>query len=286
MATYTQKEKSIIDVGEVGNASTGDIIYDGGVKINDNFNAVYNVFGDQRLYALALGEDRQTLHATGYYQKLNSGDYGIAIEPGSMHDINTTGGPITVTLPEPKIGELCEFINSNGSWALNDVVFQPKAGTGSIAGNARIAIKNAYSKVTFVCIDETPSKAVWQYKVEPITGDFSVPINGIQDIDNTKTWPVRLFERDLYEGVKLVVSGVEIVAGQKKRTLSEILLMIDVEANSNKGIVYSDEYSVINNGENKTFNIDFSVNPDGYVYANVTTELTKLRFSIKSIETI
>ena len=52
---YIQTPKQLIDVGEIGNASTGDILFDGGVKINNDINAIYNAFGDQRKMATANG---------------------------------------------------------------------------------------------------------------------------------------------------------------------------------------------------------------------------------------
>ena len=67
---YVDEGKKVIDVGEVGNASTGDILYAGGVKINQNYDAIYNAFGDQRLFAAGSGEGSQKIHATSYYQKI------------------------------------------------------------------------------------------------------------------------------------------------------------------------------------------------------------------------
>lgn len=36
----------MIDIGEIGNVFIGDILFDGGNKINSDFNVIYNVFGD------------------------------------------------------------------------------------------------------------------------------------------------------------------------------------------------------------------------------------------------
>lgn len=77
-----QNKKRLIDVGEIGNASTGDIIFNGGVKINEVFSDLYNVFGDRRLLKGNDGQNLMILHGTGYYQKLPRSEYTTEIEVG------------------------------------------------------------------------------------------------------------------------------------------------------------------------------------------------------------
>lgn len=61
-----QELKTLIDTGIKGNSSTGDILYDGGEKLNINMDSLWNVFGDYRLYdETTHGQGRQTLHAIG-----------------------------------------------------------------------------------------------------------------------------------------------------------------------------------------------------------------------------
>ncbi|WWS25377.1 hypothetical protein vBKpnAMK6_00436 [Klebsiella phage vB_Kpn_AM_K6] len=102
---YTDKGKKIIDVGEIGNASTGDILYDGGVKINDNFDAIYNAFADQRLFAAGGGALNQKIHATSYYQKIKFGDANSAgtVPMGSCIDADCSEGAVQVAL-EQRLG--------------------------------------------------------------------------------------------------------------------------------------------------------------------------------------
>jgi hypothetical protein len=280
MSDYRQVPKEKIDVGIQGDANTGDIIYDGGVKLNSNMDALYNSFGDARLYDLNDGDGLQLLHATGYYQKFPRLYYSKGgIESGSRHDLNTTTGSFGVTLPTPKLGEMVEFINSNGSFAINPITIQAQAG-GDIEGEQLVIINHGFVKLTFVCTDDTPNSAKWQYKIEPMFGDFSVPINTTFDIDNATAFPIALCKKEMYEGIKLMVSAYEVIHGTKERTVSEILLLIDADDNT----VLSDEYSVIFKNE-KIFTIDFIVN-NGIVQANVVTTKPHIKFSIKTIETI
>lgn len=65
-----QTGKKLIDVGQIGNPSTGDPLYDGGVKLNEMVTNIYNAFGDVRLLTANNGVGTMLLHATGYYQKL------------------------------------------------------------------------------------------------------------------------------------------------------------------------------------------------------------------------
>lgn len=280
MSNYRQVAKKMIDVGVQGDANTGDIIYDGGVKLNSNLDALYNTFGDGRLYDLSEGDGQQKLHATGYYQKFPSLYYTKgAVEAGSRHDLNTTTGAFAVTLPDPKLGEMIEIINSNGSFALNPITIRAQAG-GNIEGENQIIVNHGFVKIALVCTDDTPDLSKWQYKIEPMFGDFSVPANLTAEITNVHTFPIPLFKKEMYEGVKLMVSAYEVKYGSKERTVSEILVMVDEDDD----VVYSDEYSVIFK-KDKVYTIDFIIQ-NGIVQANVNSAKPLIKFSIKSIETI
>lgn len=281
MTQYVQTKKQRIDVGQVGNANTGDIIYDGGVKLNDNLDALYNAFGDIRLYdAGKEGVGSQTLHAAGYFQKLPTSYYSRnIIEPGSQHDLNTLVATFIVTLPTPKLGEQCRFINSNGSFATNKIVFKAQAG-GDIAGSQELEISQGYVMVEFTCTSDVNNAAKWEYKVLPMFGDFSVPVNNTVEVTRQTPVAIPLFNKAMYEGTKLILSASEVKAGVKERTVSEVLVMIDAEDNT----IYSDEYSVIYKND-KIYSLEFIVDRNIAV-VRVSTTKDKIKFSIKSIETI
>lgn len=280
MTTYVQPTKKLIDVGTVGDANTGDIIYDGGVKINDGITAMYNVFGDVRLWDVKQGEGSQKLHATGYYQKNPTVFYSKgAVDAGSLHDLNTVSQTFTVTLPTPKLGECVEFINSNGSFSVNKIVFRAQAGA-DIAGSATLDVTQGKVRVIFICVDETVGSAKWEYSITPMFGDFTVPANTTVEIAKATPVTIPLYNKALYDGVKLIIASKEIKAGVVERTVSEVLLMTDPEDNK----VYSDEYSVIFK-KDKVYSVEFSV-VNNTVVAIVTAAKDRIYFSVKSIETI
>lgn len=280
MSNYVQKAKQLVDVGEKGNANTGDIIYDGGVKLNDNLDAIYNTFGDMRLWDNNLGIGNQLLHSTGYYQKLPTSYYTRkAVEPGSMHDLDTTTTTFVVKLPNPKRGECVEFINSNNSFEINEIIFQPQAGA-DISGLNELRLRQGKIKIIFTCTDETPNSAKWEYKIEPMFGDFSVPVNTSITVERATPVNIRLFEKDAYAGVKFVISAEEVKAGVRERTVSEVLIMIDPEDNK----IYSDEYSVIFKTM-KVYGLEFNITGNNAI-AKVTALSDRIKFAIKSIETI
>ena len=280
MTTYVQPTKKLIDVGEVGNANTGDIIYDGGVKLNAGLTALYNTFGDVRLWDTAEGVGSQKLHAGGYYQKNPTSYYARGpVDAGSLHDLNTISQTFSVSLPAPKIGECVEFINSNGSFSVNKIVFRAQAG-GDIAGAATLEVSQGSVRVTFICVDETTGSAKWNYLITPMFGDFTVPANTTVEIAKAVPQTIPLFNKSLYDGVKLIISAYEIKAGVKERTLSEVLLMVDPEDNK----VYSDEYSVLFKTD-KVYDVEFSI-VNNIVVARVTSTKDRIYFSVKSIETI
>lgn len=280
MTQYIQPTKKLVDVGEIGNANTGDIIYDGGVKINEGITALYNTFGDIRMWEVNMGVGAQKLHGTGYYQKNPTSYYARnPVDMGSMHDLNSISQSFNVTLPTPKLGESVEFINSNGSFAVNKVVFKAQAG-GDIMGASTVDMTHGFVHVKFMCIDDTVGASKWNYKFTPMFGDFTVPTNTTLEIAKTSPKTIPLFNKSLYDGVKLIMSGTEIKTGIKERTLSEVLLMVDTESDT----VYADEYSVIFKNE-KVFSVEFSV-VNSVVVAKVTTPKNSIKFSIKSIETI
>lgn len=280
MAAFTQKEKQRIDVGEKGDANTGDIIFDGGEKLNRTLDNLYNAFGDQRLYGIGLGDNLQTIHATGYYQKLPANQYAGKIDLGTMHDLDTTTGTLVVNLPTPKLGEQVKFINSNGSFSIANKAILTCEGGSSIAGKNTLDLIQPFSMVTLTCVNEIGATKLWDYKMEPMFGDFSVPIDTSAEITQGATTSIELFNKNSYTGSKLVISAKEVGTDDVQMTMSEILLMIDADQDK----IYSDEYSVLFKDE-KIFNIDFKIT-DGKCIADVTTAKPRIHFAIKTIETI
>lgn len=285
---FTQTPKEIVNVGEIGNASTGDILYDGGVKINKNFSDVFNAFGDQRLFAAAEGENTQIIHATGYYQKLSYADYsGSEIALGTCHDISTNGQKLNVTIAKGNVGESIYFINADGSISGDtSLTITTSANDGFASGGNKIEIVSPYTRVEVWCISkDTSGNSVWDYSITSMFGQQHVPLERTFTINQSGTDIVIAGLRE-FNSIKLLMSYVATPPGKNIRQTSETLLMID----SSMSQVYSTEYAVIRMGGEKGddeffYNATYSVNSAGKVVLNVKSNYANARLAVKSIGT-
>lgn len=282
MAIYKQEPKQLIDTGEIGNASTGDILFDGGNKINDDINAIYNSFGDQRKMATAngQGEKGQTIHATGYYQKTARGDFSTPIPIGTMHDIDTTEGGILVTLSKGVPGELVVFVNSNGSISSsNPLTILAQDSFVGISGPLIVTVP--YSRVECWCIGLVGGSAVWNYSIDSLFGQKQTPIEGTYAAAAATSIP--LFHKSEYNFAKLVFTCQTTDAKRIKN--AEINILIDSIGSQ----IISTEYSVMRLGnvdeEDEIAKIDFNIDASGIVQAVVTPTSGSLRVAVKSIAT-
>lgn len=276
-----QIPKKRIDTGEVGNASTGDILFDGGNKINSNFDALYDTFGDQRLRSVNEGVDRQVLHATGYYQKHPRQYYaGSPIEVGSLHDIDTSGGAITAILPKSKVGEGVIFINSNGSFSVNTPLnIRTQAGDSIVGFQGDAIITQPFSKITVWCSSVEGVRVTWRIGIESMFTDDTIPLDKTVNVTSSAT-NVAIASKTEYNTIKLLTHASN-VAGNKMRS-SETLLMIDSKANK----VYSTEYAIIESGDGELYTVRYFIGAGEKVYAEYKATNENIRLSVKAVDTI
>lgn len=294
-----KEKKQVIDVGEVGNASTGDILYAGGVKINQNFDAVYNAFGDQRLFGAGGGAQNQTIHATGYYQKLTSSNANGAIPLGSLLDVDTTLGSVKINLPKGKVGEGIIVINSMGNLSASGnktFTMGTSAADGATdawkTGGRDVTVNVPYSKITAWCIEvKANGQAIWDYSVESMFGNKHIPIETSKVITSEDSVFV-IGSKSNYSTVKLLLSFVATPGGTlPKRQSSEVMLMIDPNASTGypNGRVFDTEFAVLRNGEGSIneslYSIKYSINTQNNIIATVSTKIANARFAIKAIDT-
>lgn len=279
-----QKAKQIVDTGEIGNASTGDILFDGGVKINENFDSMYNTFGDQRLFAGNQGEATQKLHATGYYQKATSpAEYAVELPLGSMHDIDTSTGPITVRLSKGKLGEGFVFINSNGSINQNNqFIIQPNGPFVNLGGDGNLHVTSPYTRVFVWCVSEAGGVSRWDYSIENMFGQKQIPLDKTYSL-NTTTREIRISFRDEFNTLKLLLTASS--TDDTKSKTSEVMVSTDWKNRK----AYSTEYAVIRRGhtneDDEVYNVEFKYDSDGYLIAAANSDTINLRFAIKVIAT-
>lgn len=280
---FIQEPKKLIDTGEIGNASTGDILFDGGNKINSDFNAIYNAFGDQRKMAVAngTGVDGQIIHATGYYQKHSIAEYATPVKVGTRHDIDTSTVGVKVIIERGELGDCVEFINSNGSISVtNPLTIQAIDSIKGVSGN--LVVTSPYSKVTLRCISSDNSTSVWNYSIESMFGQKESPAEGTWNISTSGSVDIPLFHRTEYNMAKLLVT-CQSVDGRKIKT-AEINILVDT-VNSE---VISSEYAVMRVGneteEDEIANIAFSIK-ENYVTATISSSTVGMRAAVKVIAT-
>ena len=276
-----QVPKKRIDTGTVGNPSTGDILYDGGVKINDNFDSIYDAFADQRLKEIDHGAGRMVIHATGYYQKHPRQNYaGTAVEIGSLHDIDTTQGALIAILPKAKVGEGVVFINSNGSFsATTPLNIRTQAGDSISGYSGDAAITQPFSKVTVWCTAVEGNRVTWRLGTESMFTDTTTPLDRTVNVTGVAT-NVAIAAKTEYVSIKLLTTASN-TAGSKMRS-SETLLMIDARA----GKVYATEYAVLQKTEDELYTVRYFIGSGDKVYAEYKATGENIRLAVKATDTI
>ena len=280
-----QNKKRLIDVGEIGNASTGDILFNGGVKINNVFEDLYNVFGDRRLLKGNNGQRLMILHGTGYYQKLPRSDYITEIEVGQMHDISTSDGPLTIRLPtNAKAGERVKIQNFDGSWKNFPLSVDAQVG-GNIDGQQVLKFNQDFCEIQFICTNDAQLNVRgWKQLVTPLYGNHYVPIDDIITLNRQQIVQKEIYKTNEYSSLKLLITGEEIINTNEqtfKQTM-EVLILND------KTQVLSTEYGVLYTSPDKLFTVEFTLSTDNQtVYAKISqNSLKQIKVHIKAIEQI
>lgn len=303
-----QKPKEIIDTGVRGQEGTGDTLFDGGEKINQDLNSIWNVFGDYRIGKQpGFGNRLQTLHAGGYYQKHTRAYYagaenpsGNPVEFGSMHDVSVSrggSGDLTVTLPPGNNhgGESITFINTDGSigFGAGKELIIRAGGTGDSIGSIgnRLIINRANVKVTLWVSEESPTGSKWSYKVESLYGDNAISYDvSIANITPNTEKNVVLFNKSQYNVVKhiLYVSqrGVNV-----ELESCETMLMVNNSNNTDRN-VYSTEYARLRTSspgdskDNLLFEASYTITGTSVILTVKNISNLVIDVSVKSISAI
>lgn len=276
-----QEPKQIINTGVKGNQGTGDIIYDGGEKINLNFDGIYNSFSDATKYSINNGEGLQKIHGTGYYQRYPNSYYNAnMIEMGSMHNVDTSTGPLNIRLPKGVPGECVVFVNTNGSLSVDSPArITPNEMDVILGHTSTLELTLPHTRTELWCVNNANGISVWTYKIVSLFGNEVVPINGTYIVDKAIE-PVKIGPAKDINTIKLLLSGIS--NDGTKIKASEILVAVDII----KGEVYSNEFSVLKNSEDEVFKATFSVEGDGSLYLILEPTNAYAKVSVKSTDLI
>lgn len=274
-------KKERVDIGIPNNPSTGDVLADGGIKINNNFDDIYNKFGDNRLFEIDHGVDRQTIHATGYWQKHQPTFYTKVVEIGSQHDIDTTTGSVTVRLPKLKVGESISIINSNNSVSNDKHIRVQCENTDSFMdGELAKIFRIPGSKINLWGVSDDRGMGKWDYELTPL---YNKTINPVYEDIFVKTTGTTIDIANIsdFKVIKFLIYFHDDI--QRLSKSSEVILHV----NSSTRKVYHTEYGVVSNREEEMFDLLFEVNADDLIRLTVKTRIgNNARFIIKSIDTI
>lgn len=276
-----QTTKKLIDTGTKGNGGTGDIIYDGGVKLNEMISNLYNAMADVGKFDINNGVDQQMLHATGYFQRRPSSFYNAnIIQMGSMHNIDTTAGTLVIRLPKGVPGEFISFVNTNGTLSSDAPLRLIPDDMDVILGHtSSMDLTMPNTRTDLWCIKDNNGISVWTYKITSLYGDESIPINSTYTVDNVKQ-PIKLASREAVNSMKIILSGVS--RDQKKYKSSEVLLMLDHDTKT----VYANEYSVLKNTDDEVYTVSFSLESDNGLYMIVEPTDGYARVAVKSTDVV
>lgn len=289
MANITQVPKTRIDTGVRGSPSTGDILYDGGNFINTNFNSIYNAFADQNLFAAAEGQDKQLIHATGFYQKKPLQDYGGNLIPlGSMHNLAFVN-PVTINLPKGVQGQGVIFVNFDGSISpKNAVTIQCQNEDNIIGAGKQLIITNPNVRIEMwgSTRNEATGAVGWNYSITSMYGQKQIPIDKLYTITSSGS-TFALAHQDQYTSMKLHITAETTGSNQALIKFKTCEVMLHVDKINKK--VYTSEYAVIKN-EDDFYTTAYSIDPaTSLVRMNVKPTATAgtlpIKFAIKAVST-
>lgn len=271
--------KTRIDIGRPGDASTGDVLYRGGEKLNSNFDELFNVFGDERLFATDNGVGRQTLYGTGYYQFRDVNNF--TCDPGGMYNVSVKSAQMNAILPgKAKLGDKVVIINSDGSVLPSRTLrVQPATGDSIIASPGGLSVTVPYTTVTLYCVATDGTRSSWNYSLDSMFGNRHLPIERTVALTTAAT-PIKIAHKNDFDVIKLMT--VARLENETKMRSSEISVVIH-RGGADK--VYFTEYSVIKTDpSDELVKLDFKIDNNELVCIAQGLS-TNTRFAIKSIAT-
>lgn len=113
--------KQLLNIGEVVDDGTGDYLREGGQKLNNNFNDLYEELGDG-----------SNPFPAGAWRTINSSSSNVLNASfGKSYAINTDSSKVEVKLPKGSVNDYNKVIrlrDTFGTWQVNNVTVTPAAG--------------------------------------------------------------------------------------------------------------------------------------------------------------
>ncbi|QHJ79041.1 MAG: hypothetical protein [Caudoviricetes sp.] len=283
-----QDTKKRIDTGSPDQPDSGDTIHVGGNKINESIDNLYNAFGDYRQYINpngTLGVGSMFIHATGYYQKMTNQYYASnIIDIGSMHDIDTTTGPVKVRLPATpttrKRGELIKIVNSSGSVSPNNPIIIETTGNDRIDEQSSLTLTEPFTEAILWVTNDSVGTGEWKFRTQSMIGQNAAPPMLTQAITGKNEVSIPLFDIASYTSAKLMILAVDTTLNSKHKEICETLLLVK------DGQVLSTEYGRIKDEDYTIFETKYAVVGSKVVMKVKGVDTTSAKITIKTVETM
>lgn len=261
--------KDLINTGIAGDATTGDNLFTGGNKINSMFQEVYDAFAQK-------GANPQIIHGTGYWQSPSRTSFTFPITPGSQLNVDTRNGSIVVKLPNGKIGEIVRLRDIYGSWTSSPCSVRPDGLEKIDGGLGDLVFSNAFTELTFVCIDDTPGSVNWTYSLRLLNERELRLVDKIFVLTPATPATYVIGPTDSFVSAKFIIAGLQ-QSGGTSVTSSEIHLAQDGTTH-----VYT-ESSVLGTGSARVYDVDFSIQ-SGNVLMTLSTTLAQAKIQVRSTD--
>lgn len=283
-----QEPKKRVDTGQPDNPDSGDTIHDGGNKINVVIDNVYNAFADYREYIDKngrLGDGTMLIHGTGYYQKMTNQYYASnIIDIGSMHDIDTTSGPVKVRLPGTpttrKRGECIRIVNSSGSVSNSNPIIIETTGADRLDEQSSLTITEPNTEIILWVTNDSAAQGTWMFKTQSMFGQNAAPYMKTIQITGTGEITIPLFDSRSYSAAKLMFLAVDTTLNSKHREISETLLLVK------DGEIMSTEYGRIKAENFTIYQVRYSIVGGQVVMIVKGVDTTSAKLTIKTVETM
>ena len=144
--------KQTINLGSAVDDSTGDYLRQGGLKINENFEDIFDELGDG-----------SALHPAGaWHTHTYANSASFTPELGGQYNLNSLGGGITVTLPKGSpadYGRVIKIRDVHASWGTNSIAIKPTSGDSLGGSTNPVLFGTDFTTLEFVY----SSPATWRY---------------------------------------------------------------------------------------------------------------------------
>jgi hypothetical protein len=261
--------KNLLITGVAGDNTTGDTLYNGATKLNAMLSEIYDAFGLQ-------GSNPQDIHATGYYQTPARAYYTYPVEAGSMLNVDTRNGVLTVKLPNGKIGEMVKLRDPFGSWATNPISVKADGIEEIDSLLTPVVLNINFIEVTFVCINDTPGQVNWTYTLKSLMDRDVRLVDSVFVLTPSNPVTYTIGSTASFTSAQLFITGLQRTGGTAV-TSSEIHLAHDGTTH-----VYN-ESSVLSTGTTRVYDIDFSIQ-SGSVIMTITTTLPQVKVAVRSTD--